>query len=380
MRAGLPDDLELPQTLESNNSDRMISIGAWLVALSLFALALMIAWRMFTGQTPIPQEFPAQDLRSAEPGANPAPGLGWGSPRDLPDMALPEPDAPNSIVRSSTLHTIIPNRPRQEITTYTVQAGDSVFEIAHKFNLTPETVLWGNYAQLNDNPHLISIGMELNISPVNGVLYELQQGDTLESVAAQFKVQPETILNWSANGFDLLDPQVETGKLIVVPGGQREFRQWLIPTIPRGSAGVSKSVYGDGACEGSYEGAYGTGAFIWPAGNHSLSGNDYWSGHLGIDIAAGQGAPIYAADSGVVVFSGWATGGYGNAVAVDHGNGYQTLYAHLSSVAVRCGSSVSQGAVIGYAGSTGNSTGAHLHFEVRYQGGFISPWYVLPAP
>ena len=212
------------------------------------------------------------------------------------------------------------------------------------------------------------------------MLYEWQEGDTFESVALSFKVDPSNIVNWPGNELDLLDPQVGVGKQIVIPDGQREFRQWLIPTIPRGSAGVSKSVYGDGACEGSYEGAFGSGAFIWPAGNHTLSGNDYWSGHLGIDIAAGQGAPIYAADSGVVVFSGWATGGYGYAVALDHGNGYQTLYAHLSSTAVRCGQSIGQGNVIGYAGSTGNSTGTHLHFEVRYQGGFVSPWYVLPAP
>ena len=139
-------------------------------------------------------------------------------------------------------------------------------------------------------------------------------------------------------------------------------------------------MYGAGACTGSYEGAYGTGAFIWPADNHTLSGNDYWSGHLAIDIGAGEGARIYAADSGVVVFAGWATGGYGNMVMIDHGNGYQTLYAHLSQVSTHCGRSVAQGALIGYSGSTGNSTGPHLHFEVRYQGGFISPWFVLPAP
>ncbi|MCK5430763.1 MAG: M23 family metallopeptidase, partial [Anaerolineales bacterium] len=98
------------------------------------------------------------------------------------------------------------------------------------------------------------------------------------------------------------------------------------------------------------------------------------------DIAAGDGAQIYAADSGVVVFSGWATGGYGYMIMIDHGNGYQTLYAHLSSVNVSCGQSVGRGQTIGYSGNTGNSTGAHLHFEVRFQGGFVNPWYVLPAP
>lgn len=139
-------------------------------------------------------------------------------------------------------------------------------------------------------------------------------------------------------------------------------------------------MYGAGACPGGYEGVYGTGSFIWPAINRTISGNDYWSGHLALDIGAALGEPISAADSGVVVFAGWSTGGYGYAVAIDHGNGYQTLYAHLSKVNVSCGQSVSQGQTIGLAGSTGNSTGAHLHFEIRYQGGFVNPWYVLPAP
>lgn len=168
--------------------------------------------------------------------------------------------------------------------------------------------------------------------------------------------------------------------MLMLPGGHREFKQWIVPTIPRGKAGVSSSLYGAGTCPGGYEGAYGTGGFIWPADNHTLSGNDYWSGHLAIDIAAGTGARIYAADSGVVVFAGSALGGYGNMVVIDHGNGYQTLYAHLSSVGVSCGQSVSQGQYIASAGNTGYSTGPHLHFEVRYMGGFIDPWYVLPAP
>jgi murein DD-endopeptidase MepM/ murein hydrolase activator NlpD len=263
---------------------------------------------------------------------------------------------------------------------YTVNKGDSVFEIAAKFNIKPETVLWANYDQLNDNPHLISLGMELQIPPADGILYQWQEGDKVEAVAGYFEAQPENILNWPANNFDLSNPQVEPGTWILVPGGHREFKQWLIPTIPRTDAGVSSSLYGQGACEGSFEGAYGTGTFVWPTANHTLSGNDYWDGHLGIDIAAGTGAQIYAVDSGVVVFAGWARFGYGYTIMIDHGNGYQSLYAHLSKVAVGCGRSVNQGSVIGYAGDTGNSTGSHLHFEIRYLGGFVSPWYVLPAP
>ena len=164
----------------------------------------------------------------------------------------------------------------------------------------------------------------------------------------------------------------------MIPGGQREFRSWFVPQIARGNAGVSKAVYGPGACEGSYEGLYGTGGFIWPTANHVLSGNDFWSGHLGIDIAAFVGDAVYASDSGVVVFAGWSTGGYGYMIMIDHGNGYQTVYAHLSSVQVGCGQSVYQGEYIGAAGSTGNSTGPHLHFEIRLWGQFVNPWYVLP--
>lgn len=284
----------------------------------------------------------------------------------------------NFISRRLNFHTVIPNRPAVDVRTYTVDTGDSIFEIANRFSIKPETVLWANYDLLNDNPDLISIGMELNIPPVDGVYYEWQEGDTLEAIAARFKAEVEDILDWSGNNFDLANPQAEPGQMVLIPGGVREFRQWLIPTIPRGQAGVSPGVYGAGTCTGGYEGALGTGGFVWPAGNHVLSGNDYWSGHLAIDIAAGEGAPVYAADSGVVVFAGPALGGYGNMVMIDHGNGYQTVYAHLSSVAVRCGSSVGQGGTIGYAGSTGNSTGPHLHFEVRYLGGFVNPWYVLP--
>jgi len=202
----------------------------------------------------------------------------------------------------------------------------------------------------------------------------------LQGVAERFKAKVDEILGWSGNKLDMTNPVIDPGTFVMVPGGEREYRQWLVPTIPRGKAGVSSSLLGPGTCPGGYDGAYGTGGFIWPADNHTISGNDYWSGHLGIDLAAGLGAPVYAADSGVVVFAGGAFGGYGNMIMIDHGNGYQTLYAHLNSVRAGCGSSVYQGQTIGFAGNSGNSTGAHLHFEVRYLGGFVSPWFVLPAP
>jgi murein DD-endopeptidase MepM/ murein hydrolase activator NlpD len=264
------------------------------------------------------------------------------------------------------------------VISYTVKSGDSIFSIAKNFNIKPETLLWANYDLLKDNPDMLSLDMELKIPPIDGVYYKWVDGDIVDAVATKFKAQPQDIMNWPSNNMDLTDPQVEPGQMVLIPGGQREFVSWIVPTIPRERAGVSKSVYGAGACAGSYEGAFGTGFFVWPSANRVLSGNDYWPGHLAIDIAAAVGDGVFASDSGVVVFSGWANGGYGYMVMVDHGNGYQTVYAHLSQAIARCGQSVNQGAYIGAAGSTGNSTGAHLHFEVRYFGGFVNPWSVLP--
>jgi len=302
----------------------------------------------------------------------------------LQQLELPKFDQPSveahHIHRKALLQTILPRRSNTGVRDYKIVKGDSVFEIARQFSIKPETVLWANYDLLNDNPDSIAVGMILKIPPVDGVYYQAVAGDTLTAVADRFEAQLDDVLTWTENDLDLTNPELEPDQWVFLPGGRREFRQWIIPVIPRGKAGVSKAIYGGGACEGSFEGAYGSGAFIWPAGNHVLSGNDYWPGHLGIDIGAGEGAAIYAADSGVIVFAGWATGGYGNTVMIDHGNGYQTLYAHLSTVRVSCGRSVSKGQTIGSAGSTGNSTGAHLHFEVRYQGGFVNPWFVLPAP
>ncbi|OGO26031.1 MAG: hypothetical protein A2W33_02530 [Chloroflexi bacterium RBG_16_52_11] len=349
-------------------------ILVWGIALAVLGVAIYLGWKTF-GTEPLVQHRLSQVVNAQiTPTNQETLSTSSGLPVTQQSSNL------GGVYRKALLHTIIPERPNVEVQSYTVSTGDSVFEIASKFKIKPETLLWANYDQLNDNPDLISLGMVLNIPPVDGVYYQWEKGDTVSAVAGRFEAKTEEILGWTGNPVDLTNPDFDPGTWVMVPGGHREFRQWIIPVIPRGRAGVLKSVYGEGACEGGYEGAYGSGAFTWPAANHTLSGNDYWSGHLGIDIAAGDGAPVYAADSGVVVFSGWATGGYGYMVMIDHGNAYQTLYAHLSQASAGCGRSVGQGQTIGYAGSSGNSTGTHLHFEVRYAGGFVSPWYVLPAP
>ncbi len=282
------------------------------------------------------------------------------------------------ISRLSTLNTIFPDRPRMDVVQYTVKPGDSVFGIAELFNLEPETVLWGNYEVLNDDPHLLKPGQSLNLLPVDGTYYQWQQGDTIEELGELFGVDPREIVDWPGNKLNPIELEIEEGHWLVIPNGRRTFQQWFVPTIARGSAGVGRT-YGPGGCSGDYSsGLVGTGGFIWPTTSYIVSGNDYWSGHLAIDIGVPVGAPIFAADSGVVVFAGWAYGGYGNMVMIDHGNGWQTLYAHLNQVNVGCGQNVIRESTIAGAGSTGNSTGPHLHFETRYLGGFVNPRYVLP--
>jgi LysM repeat protein len=297
-------------------------------------------------------------------------------PESLPAYSAPAQVA--SVPRRANPHTAMGPRSRVDVLLYTVQEGDALFSIADRFGLKPESILWANFDVLDDDPHLVRPGQELNILPVDGTYYQWQAGDSLESVAGFFSVEPDSIAEWPGNHVDPDQPGIQSGDWVIVPGGRRAFRQWVVPTIARGAAGVG-TAYGTGGCSGDYSsGAVGTGGFIWPSGNHYTSGNDYWSGHLGIDIAAGSGVGVWAADTGVVVFAGWSNGGYGNVVMLDHGNGWVTLYAHLSSVRVGCGQSVAQGQSVGAAGSTGNSTGAHLHFETRFEGGWVNPWYVLP--
>jgi murein DD-endopeptidase MepM/ murein hydrolase activator NlpD len=287
----------------------------------------------------------------------------------LPDYTVPV--GPLYIAREAQLHTLIPDRPRTAPQTYKVEVGDSVFGIAQKFKIKPETVLWANYNLLNDNPNMLSVDQNLTIPAVNGVIYQVKAGDTLDSVAKKFKATPEDIIGWPDNKIDIADPKLVAGSTIMIPNGQRELHTWVVPTIWRANSGANKSV--TVGCDTSGGTAVGTGVFMWPADNHSISGNDFWSGHLGIDIAAAFGAPVYAADSGVVVYAAGIGGGYGLLVMIDHGNGFTTLYAHNSSILVHCGQNVAKGQVISYAGSTGNSTGPHLHFEIRYMGMFVNP-------
>jgi murein DD-endopeptidase MepM/ murein hydrolase activator NlpD len=289
--------------------------------------------------------------------------------------ALGAPAAPVAIEREIQIKTDAPaDKPRYEAQEYRVVRGDSIFAIAETYKLEPETILWANYDILQDDPHSLKPGQVLKIPPANGIYYQWKENDTIEKVAGEFNASVDDILNFPGNDIDLTNPEVESGSWVMIPGGEREFVQWIIPDQRAANSGTSNT--SQAVCPG---GAVGGGGFIWPADSHFLSGNDYWSGHLGIDIAAGEGAAVYAADGGVVTMAqGGYNYGYGNVIQIDHGNGYSSVYAHLSVIGVSQCTSVNAGQWIGAAGNTGNSQGAHLHFEVRQGGGNINPWFVLP--
>lgn len=291
----------------------------------------------------------------------------------LPYFNIPNLEVyPSGITRLSVLHTDMPAKPRDEVIQYVVQKGDTIFGIAEKFNLHPETILWGNYYTLADDPHSLSPDQSLNILPVDGVYYEWHAGDGLNGVAEFYDTTADAIINFSANHLsadtlgDLSNPNIAPGTWIVIPGGKREFVTWSAPRITRGDPAVAK-IFGPGYCGTVVDGPVGNGYFLWPTTERWLSGYDYSpeTNHFGIDIAGTEGNAIFGADNGVVVYAGWNDWGYGNVVVIDHGNGWQTLYAHLSAYNVQCGSYVYQGDVIGALGTTGKSSGPHLHFEMR---------------
>ncbi|MHC1781486.1 MAG: peptidoglycan DD-metalloendopeptidase family protein [Anaerolineaceae bacterium] len=294
-----------------------------------------------------------------------------------PDEAISAAAAPvetgasSGIPRLALMHTTLPALPRFDVVQYTVVKGDTIFAIAKKFNLSPETILWGNYNILADNPHALSPDQVLNILPTNGVYYEWHAGDGLNGVADFYGVTPESIVSYPGNRLnaetigDYAKPDIEVGSWLVIPEGKREFVTWSAPRITRKDPSVAR-IFGPGACGPISDGNIGGGTFVWPTTMRFISGFDYTpeTNHYGIDIGGQEGNSIFATDSGVVVYAGWNDFGYGNVVVLDHGNGWQSLYAHLNSLTVSCGVSVFQGDVIGAMGSTGKSSGPHLHFEM----------------
>jgi murein DD-endopeptidase MepM/ murein hydrolase activator NlpD len=264
-----------------------------------------------------------------------------------------------AIPRLAQSHTIIPKRPRLGIVTYTVQVGDTVQSIADLYGLQPTSISWANPA-IEDAPDLLQIGQEVTILPLDGAYHQVAEGDTLASIAEEYKVEPEAIATCQYNFLQTPDYRIREGMGLIIPGGEK-------PYVPKVVTTYSGPVP---------EGARGTGRFQWPVLGRITQG--YWYGHRAIDIGAPIGSALLAADGGFVTFAGWTDVGYGYLVVIDHANGFATYYAHMSNIFVFKGQAVERGQVIGAVGSTGWSTGPHLHFEVRFYGAQQNPRAYLP--
>ena len=258
--------------------------------------------------------------------------------------------------------TIISDKPRDRIVTYEVQLGDTVSGMADKFGVSTDTIRWQNNLKSID---AIKPGQIVEILPVTGVMHKVKKGETVYSIADKYESNPQAIVDFPFNTFTNDETfALAIGQELMVPDGvMPEVQLWS----PRSY--VAQRTPDAGVVTAS-------GQFVWPAGG-TLTQRYVWY-HKGIDIANRSAPGIVAADSGTVVMAGWPDrSGYGNRVMIDHGNGFVTLYAHLAKTYVVSGQRVNRGDLIGQMGTTGRSTGIHLHFEIRQNDAAVNPLLYL---
>lgn len=263
------------------------------------------------------------------------------------------------------METQVSEKPRSEIIEYEVQNGETVSQIADKFGVSIDTIKWANDIT---NVNSVKPGQKIKILPVSGVAHTVKSGDSLESVAKKYEAESQAIVDFPFN--DIPDDfRLKIGQVLIVPEGVPP--ETKLPPKSR----LQPQYLAQGPQSPTFN-APGGGNFIWPASG-SLSQYFAWY-HPGIDIPNKSAPAISASDGGTVIVAGWPDNyGYGNRIMIDHGNGYITLYAHLSNIYVSSGQRVSRGQSIGQMGSTGRSTGTHLHFEIRFKGIAVNPLSIL---
>jgi len=264
-----------------------------------------------------------------------------------------------SMVKPDIATTKISKRPRTETTTYVVEKGDTISTIAEKFEISVSTILWENNLSVYS---LIRPGDKLRILPMSGLNHQVAKGDTLASIAKKYDIEENKIIeaNKIADGSKLA-----VGDKLFIPGGKKISTPVAQPTRYTGISTIVDLVKDPGAAPVSGN------KMNWPAGVRKITQYFSWR-HTGLDIAGPLGTPIYAADSGTVEIEGWGSG-YSNQIVINHGGGKKTRYAHLSKFYVEKGEAVTKGQAIAAMGSTGWSTGSHLHFEVIINGTKYNP-------
>lgn len=287
-------------------------------------------------------------------------------------IAAPD-DSRVSVVRNPyEPFTLIPDRPRSEVIQYTIEEGDTISSIAEKFGITPESVVWANS---RDIVNVIRPGQVINIVPEDGVYIPKHVGNkTIADYAAQYGIdEPYEIIDSEYNpGLRGLTPSSipESGTPIMIVDGVAEQISWT-PVVEReagsgtsAGAGFINFAPGEPGSCGRVPNPGGGAGWAQPLSNYTWI-RGFTSFHTGVDLSASVGTPVKAARSGRVIFAGWNSFGYGYTVVLAHGP-FTSLYGHMSSINVGCGQDVSAGSVVGAVGNTGNSSGPHLHFEIRF--------------
>ncbi len=270
------------------------------------------------------------------------------------DLALVKPDILNTQENTSAIGSI---------KEYVVVDGDTISKIAARFGISVNTILWANNLSFSS---YVKPGQKLSVPTISGVVYKVAKGDTISKISQKYGIPADSIIK--ANG--LVTEGLVIGKSIIVPGGRiiETVKPRTISTIAsRASSRIPVSNDTDTVP------ITGSGRMVWPNGCQRIT--QYFKGwlHTGVDIACSWGTPLHAADGGRVSRVQYGRTGYGYNVIIDHGGGIQTLYGHMSAIDVVVGQYVEKGEVIGDEGSTGRSTGPHLHFEVRINGTMVNP-------
>ncbi len=273
----------------------------------------------------------------------------------------------NSLAPAPNPRTFQAKLPALNFQTYTVEAGDTPNRIAEKFGISADSLLGGN-PWLSQESNALQAGVELVILPLDGVVHTVQPGETLEDIATRYSVTVDEIIGYSDNNLEFPYRLVPDTQLLI-PGAEIGSFYWIAPkTVGNNRPGQWAVV--------------GTGSFVWPVGGRCIT-QFYWAGHPGLDVSMSEGSPVYASDTGTITYASWASGGfydYGNLIVINHGNGYETFYAHLSGINVYAGQTVTQGQLIGYTGNTGRSSGPHLHLEIRLNDFRNNPLNFLSGP
>ncbi len=351
-----------PKKLSSFFSRKLLVFGIFLATLGLLSLPASAHAGFFSSllkfisrSTPVVEEAANFLINPSQAAEAELPALQANSAAGEPGPASPSPaEVGLPMVRDSALlaplnplgtRPAVGGPPGGQIFIYTVRPGDTLSSIADAFDVTQNTILWANGIT---NARLLKVGDQILILPVSGVRHEVKSGDTVSAIAKRYRASQDDITRF--NGLDPDEP-LAVGSVVIVPDGELPFSAPLSGT---------RSLAQNFSNLPSFAGYY-----LRPIlGGRRSRG---LHGFNGVDLASSCGLPVLASAEGTVLVaraSGW-NGGYGRYLVISHPNGTQTLYAHLQEILAGLGQAVSQGAPIASIGSSGNSTGCHVHFEVR---------------